>query len=180
MSENPGRGRQARNCITNVPKILDLKSSSEQIFFRKCSLGAPNKITIGYTNRLCGRRVIWPLAGLISIYEPFHHWSDSHATSYWFFVQHFILPSKSFYSKVRWCNVHIWFSFLNVPLYYSGNFSGRVKRFLGPLVCFSADFFLFTEALGLITVFDAILTVSIKDGCGLRTADCGPRTADWV
>ena len=41
MSENPRRGRQARNFTTNVPKILDLKSSSEQIFFRKLSLGAP-------------------------------------------------------------------------------------------------------------------------------------------
>ena len=32
MFENPRRGRQARNFKTNVPKILDLKSSSEQIF----------------------------------------------------------------------------------------------------------------------------------------------------
>ena len=32
---------QARNFTTNVPKILDLKSSSEQIFPRKLSLGAP-------------------------------------------------------------------------------------------------------------------------------------------
>ena len=32
MFENPRRGRQARNFITNVPKILDLKSSSKQIF----------------------------------------------------------------------------------------------------------------------------------------------------
>ena len=32
MLENPRRGRQARNFITNVPKILDLESSSEQIF----------------------------------------------------------------------------------------------------------------------------------------------------
>ena len=38
MFENPRRGRQARNFTTNVPKILDLKSSSEQIF----SLGAPD------------------------------------------------------------------------------------------------------------------------------------------
>ena len=30
--ENPRRGRQARDFTTNVPKILDLKSSSEQIF----------------------------------------------------------------------------------------------------------------------------------------------------
>ena len=36
MFENPRRGRQARNFTTNVPKILDLKSSSEQIFFENC------------------------------------------------------------------------------------------------------------------------------------------------
>ena len=42
MFENPRRGRQARNFTTNVPKILDLKSPSEQIFFRKLSLGAPD------------------------------------------------------------------------------------------------------------------------------------------
>ena len=32
MFENPRRGRQARDFTTNVPKILDLKSSSEKIF----------------------------------------------------------------------------------------------------------------------------------------------------
>ena len=32
MLKNHRRGRQARNFTTNVPKILDLKSSSEQIF----------------------------------------------------------------------------------------------------------------------------------------------------
>ena len=36
MFENPRRGRQARNLTTNVPKILDLKSSSEQIFSKNC------------------------------------------------------------------------------------------------------------------------------------------------
>ena len=45
MSENPRRGRQTRNFTTNVRKILDLKSSSEQIFFRKLSLGAPEHPT---------------------------------------------------------------------------------------------------------------------------------------
>ena len=44
MFENPRRGRQARNFTTNVPKILDLKSSSEQIFSQKLSLGAPDTI----------------------------------------------------------------------------------------------------------------------------------------
>ena len=43
MFENPRRGMHARNFTTNVPKILDLKSSSEQIFSRKLSLGAPEK-----------------------------------------------------------------------------------------------------------------------------------------
>ena len=32
MFENPRRSRQARNFKTNVPKIVDLKSSSQQIF----------------------------------------------------------------------------------------------------------------------------------------------------
>ena len=41
MFENPRRGRKARNFTTNAPKILDLKSSSEQIFSRKLPLGAP-------------------------------------------------------------------------------------------------------------------------------------------
>jgi len=44
MFENPRRGRQARNFKTNVPKILVLKSSSEQIFYRKLPLGAPVQI----------------------------------------------------------------------------------------------------------------------------------------
>ena len=33
MFENPTTGREARNSITKVPKILDLKSSSLQIYF---------------------------------------------------------------------------------------------------------------------------------------------------
>ena len=47
MFENPRRGRQARNFTTNVPKILDLKSSSEHIFFRKLSLGASDTSIYG-------------------------------------------------------------------------------------------------------------------------------------
>ena len=41
MFENARRGRQARNFTENDAKILDLKSSSEQIIFRILSLGAP-------------------------------------------------------------------------------------------------------------------------------------------
>ena len=36
MFENPSRGMQANNVTTNVPKILVLKSSSEQIFSESC------------------------------------------------------------------------------------------------------------------------------------------------
>ena len=50
MFENSRRGRQARNYTENDPKILDLKSSSEQIIFRKLSLGAPAKL-MGETKR---------------------------------------------------------------------------------------------------------------------------------
>ena len=38
MLENPRGDRQARNFTTNVPKILDRKLSSEQIFFENCRL----------------------------------------------------------------------------------------------------------------------------------------------
>ena len=40
MFQNTRRGRQARNFTTNLPKILDLKSSSEQIF-PKIDVGCP-------------------------------------------------------------------------------------------------------------------------------------------
>ena len=36
MFENPRRGRQPKNFTTIVPKILDLKSSSEHIFSGNC------------------------------------------------------------------------------------------------------------------------------------------------
>ena len=39
--ENPRRGRQARNLSETDPKILDLKSSSEQIIFPKIVVGCP-------------------------------------------------------------------------------------------------------------------------------------------
>ena len=53
--ENPRRGRQARNLSENDPKILDLKSSSEQITFRKLSLGAPEAME-NVCDISCGKR----------------------------------------------------------------------------------------------------------------------------
>ena len=57
MFENPRRGRQARNFTTNVPKILVLKSSSEQIFSRKLLLGAPEIIMVRTTKNKTKRKV---------------------------------------------------------------------------------------------------------------------------
>ena len=51
-SENPRRGRQTRNLSENDPKILDLNSSSEQIIFRKLSLGAPVVRTVEWTEAI--------------------------------------------------------------------------------------------------------------------------------
>ena len=67
MFESPRRGRQASNFTTNVPKILDLKSSSEQIFFRKLRW-VPLIILLGKSvsskkTQLSSRRLrkpIWP------------------------------------------------------------------------------------------------------------------------
>ena len=52
MFENPRSGRQARNFTTNVPKILYLKSSSEQIFSENCRWVPLNRVrnTGGFTN----------------------------------------------------------------------------------------------------------------------------------
>ena len=60
--ENPRRGRQARNFSTNDPKILDLKSSSEQIIFRKLSLGAPEEFNSYIVSKFNKKRNI----GLVS------------------------------------------------------------------------------------------------------------------
>ena len=43
MFENRRTDGQAINFTTNVPKILDLKSSSKQIFSKKLTLGAPEQ-----------------------------------------------------------------------------------------------------------------------------------------
>ena len=53
--------------------------------------------------------------------------------------QHFILPSKSFYSKFRWCNMHIWCSFSNIPSHLRENLLKswliyRKKKFSFPLL----------------------------------------------
>ena len=55
MFENPRRGRKARNFTTNAPKVLDLKSSSEQIFSRKLPLGAPDAKTSAWELLAIGR-----------------------------------------------------------------------------------------------------------------------------
>ena len=44
--ENPWTGRQARNLTTNVPRILDLKSPSEQIFSKNCRWVPPDRFQV--------------------------------------------------------------------------------------------------------------------------------------
>ena len=56
----------ARNFTTNVPKILDLKSSSEQIFSRKLSLGAHVFRPLVKGNEALGTRLWVPLTGVIT------------------------------------------------------------------------------------------------------------------
>ena len=41
MFENPRRGRQARNFLANVPKILDLKYHLPNKYFPKIDVGCP-------------------------------------------------------------------------------------------------------------------------------------------
>ena len=59
MFENPRKGRQARNFTTNAPKILDLKSSSEQIFSRKLPLGAPEGTAFVWLVREKSSCLLW-------------------------------------------------------------------------------------------------------------------------
>ena len=52
MFENPRRGRQAKKFTTNVPEILGLKSSSEQIFSENCRWVPLSKGLCAYTTTL--------------------------------------------------------------------------------------------------------------------------------
>ena len=73
MFENPRRGRQARNFKQNVPEILDLKSSSEQIFSEnsrwvpltektteKRLLTSSNRATIEEQHKLAAQKIFFP------------------------------------------------------------------------------------------------------------------------
>ena len=63
MFENTRRSRQARNFTENDPKILDLKSSSEQIIFRKLSLGAPEAWLLAFTKSFA-----WLVCRVVSLF----------------------------------------------------------------------------------------------------------------
>ena len=73
MFENPRRGRQARNFKQNFPEILDLKSSSEQIFSEnsrwvpltektteKRLLTSSNRATIEEQHKLAAQKTFFP------------------------------------------------------------------------------------------------------------------------
>ena len=70
MFENPRRGRQAKHFTKNVPRILGLKSSSEQIFFRKLmSLGTPAHQQQPYSVL---RSTAWSCSTYLLIYLVWH------------------------------------------------------------------------------------------------------------
>ena len=73
MFENPRRGRQARNFTTNAPKILDLKSSSEQIFSRKLPLGVSDdsSFAVQFSISVSKRRAILLFKIKIKLIEMF-------------------------------------------------------------------------------------------------------------
>ena len=77
MFENPTRGRQARNFTTNLPKVLDLKSSSEQIFSKKLTLGAPEIIIIIHIKKNNKAGQIATKKGVLK-YVKFSHFSIFH------------------------------------------------------------------------------------------------------
>ena len=66
--ENPRRGRQARNFTTNVPKILDLKWSSEQIFFENGRwVPLVNLVDLKMEQQ---RENIWKIKSIATCYNP--------------------------------------------------------------------------------------------------------------
>ena len=77
MFENPRRGRQARNFTTNVPKILVLKSSSEQIFSRKLPLGAPAVSVFAHQFDVSAR------GSVIYCFQSFANWRFVSVTKQW-------------------------------------------------------------------------------------------------
>ena len=106
MFENPRRGSQARNFTTNVPKILVLKSSSEQRFSRKLPLGAPeqssrlnNKLAFSgnkksifpYFSCLCTHGGMWVYARnvpeLIFLHNDFRRYRRRLVLRYAFYFQ---------------------------------------------------------------------------------------------
>ena len=58
MFENPRRGRQARHFTKNVPKILDLKSPSEQIF-PKIDVGYPWWLILNNILKYNFKNILW-------------------------------------------------------------------------------------------------------------------------
>ena len=72
MFKNPRRSRQARNFTENDPKILDLKSSSEQIIFRKLSLGAPVLSAAVVMTELMTATLQWVMESLMKTFPIVH------------------------------------------------------------------------------------------------------------
>ena len=103
MFENPRRGREARNFTTNVPKILDLKSSSEQIFsenWRRVPLerGAKWQISLKKVRK---NPTIFCMLIRVPLFANSNFPSNSWGTNFGFWKWTFILISRRHFVKNR-------------------------------------------------------------------------------
>ena len=74
MFENPRRGRQARNFGKNIPKIVDLKLSSEQLFSQNCrwvplTIIKQDQVTTIATAMRTSKKAKYTLLPLLRLFE---------------------------------------------------------------------------------------------------------------
>ena len=145
MFENPRRGRQARNFTTNVPIILDPKSSSEQIFsenwrwvplfictdFNSMNLTLLSwRIQFVESGRHCHLHVMKETSRL-QLPRQTMHWRMQHDTyhlsNHWFWpIFYFVCETSTWHldscpSEDTWYGVILWV--LRVLGYFSPEFS---------------------------------------------------------
>ena len=142
MFENPRRGKQARNFTTNVPKILDLISSSEQIFSETCRWVpciVETRVNTEFWPRVGGRgggilglvfggnvplasqspypkSILWPIIDPISVtFEQIRNFHDPNLVTFYFHeLTHFLDWTKN--TLLFICSKNILVSWLTVNM----------------------------------------------------------------
>ena len=137
MFENPRRGRQARNFITNVSKILDVKSSSEQIFPENCRwvplwIGLLLTVTDVNFYNLCGSHLQLESKWVVSpqlIVLTSSYWSDWSIKPWCYWLWRLVMSLVRFDS----CIITVKQSLLLVKLSVDQSFS-RSQFYLSPSI----------------------------------------------